>query len=317
MEEPYMRCVGKKDADGNPIIEYSDNSVKVFRDYPEEIDCRSCGTHVSNLRQVLEYSGFCRECYPQVMFNVPSKIPNNQFTGIESWVWTGRVSQTSDTKNTFGSGHYGADIHGNNFAISDAVIYNPDNDRENKKIFMISMEGIVTDLHRYSLDDGCYFDDFKGFLAAVFFNKENQRVLIHAKRLEALTCNHLALDNRELAKFEGKLDSMSCSFDPMNPKHKLKKVFSDPVSRAVWMSYRSNHILDQYSVERIKKVSLEISRDLKKNPLPRDRIHLWFKRKMAKFGFRDIPDEQIACLVPYLAGSRKAGYKVIEKTLSS
>jgi len=313
MTEPYARCMGKEDANGNPTIEYSDSSVKVFRDYPKEIDCRSCGTHVSNLRQVLEYSGLCRECYPQVMFQVPFEIHDSQFLRKETLVWTGRVNQTSDREPTSTSRAYGADYCRNNFAIGDTVLYNPDNDQENQKQLITSMEGTVTDLHRYSINDRCYFDEYKSFLAAVFFNKENPRVLIPAKCLEALTCNHLVLDSKVLASFEGKLDVMGCSFDPMNPKHKLKKVFSDPVSRAVWMSYRSNHILDQFAVDRLKRVSIEISNELTKNPLPRDRIHLWFKRIMAKSGFRDIDDEQIACLVPYLAGSRKAEYKIVLK----
>jgi len=318
MPEPYIRSVGEKNRNGDFTIKYSDDSVKVFRDYPKEIDCRNCGTHVDDLRQVLEYSGFCRECYPQIMFQVPFEMPGSQQSlRKETLVWTGRVIQTSDTKDTFGSGHYGADIHRNNFAIGDTVLYNLDNDQENQKQFITSMEGTVTDLHRYSINDGCYFDESKSFLAAVFFDSKNPRILIPAKCLEALTCNHLSLNPKTLADFEGKLDCMSCTFDPMNQKTGLKKVFSDTIARAVWMSYRSNHILDQFAVTNLTRVSLEISRELRKNPMPRERIHLWFKKVMAKSGFRDIDDEQTACLVPYLAGSRKAEYKITEKAQAS
>jgi hypothetical protein len=310
MDEPYVRCVGKLDDNGNPTIEYSDGSVRVFRDSPfkgereEKVDCKNCGNTIRDLSTLLQSNGFCKPCYPQVHFSVPYEIKSNT-EGWGNWRWTSQVKYTTDGHN---SSHLvrrsGADFFSNNFGVGDTVLFEPQRKTPPKHA-----EGTVIDLHRYSLSE-YNSDDYKIYLAKIFLHATKTLVAQEASQLEALTCNHVPLDTSE---FDGRLDDVPCTFEPQ--KAGLGEIFADDRARAFWMTYRLNHISDDNALVLLKKKAIEISRELKKAEFPRDRVHLWLKKALRTTCLQ-MEDDQIAALVPYLVGARKSGYHVVEKRIA-
>lgn len=105
---------------------------------------------------------------------------------------------------------------------------------------------------------------------------------------------------------------MPSKFDPLKSfKGKRKEVFLDVLARAIWMSYRSNHLVCEEDLARLDELTLDLAQQIRGSDVPGERMHLWFKKRFKMSGFR-MDDKQIAALVPYLTGERKANWQLVE-----
>lgn len=279
------------DKNGNVTIHWNDDTTDFHRDPPHPVPgCRSCGTDVHTVDDFFQYNGFCAPCFVDIKFGVPYKLEEQLSTGIDEFVWSGQVNQTSNSER-FGY-NYGADKNRNNFGVGDTVKVG-------------SEEATVLDIHEYLLN---YPPNCRKYLAKVFLDYTKTQGVFPAGSLEALTCNHLDLDT---SRFDDMLDNVSSTFDPMEEEG-LRKIFRNPISKAIWMSYRQNHIMCKGEIEKLNTIASSIAYDLSYMKIPRDRVHLWFKREFSKSKLK-MEDEQIAALVPYLVGRRKAHYHIEKK----
>lgn len=287
-------------------VTFEDDSQVLRDDVDLSLKCLGCYKtssergHLSNVAEYIQYHGFCRPCFAEKIFEVPGVLNLRA-----KFVWKRPVDRTRDAR-TDSESYNGADARGNNFGIGDNVKLF----RDTKKVKSDQGEGIVFQLHEYTADG---FGEYAKFLARVFFRETGEESLLWAEKLEALTCNAIRFDTSE---FEGSLTNTKCGFDPKKARNpKIKQAFEEDVARAIWMSHRLNYLYTDGDQEAVAELSLDINSELKKAQLPKERLHYWFKgefNRRVQMGFR-LRDQQIAFLVPYLAGERVATYKVIER----
>jgi hypothetical protein len=208
---------------------------------------------------------------------------------------------TSGAEGSFSRG--GADFFGNNFGLHDLVAYNPGHQTPEDLRFKGRIKGVVLDIHQYNPDIS--FGRY-GFLVRAYFDRVG-KIDFFASQMEALTCSGLKLDKKVIARFQEVLKDVPVFYDPF--QNEEGEAFSDPVARALLISYKQNHLVAEGDPPKINKLFCDIASRLKDREIPRERIHLWLKKQLGATRFT-MGDEQIAALIPFLVGERVANYHI-------
>jgi len=298
MEELYSKTAGltRGEKDGSFEIEWIDGTTTKHWSVPTKPICKNCRDDVFQVTFV-QYHGFCSPCFGELAFGMPGKLNSD----CGAYIWRRPVDQTSDTEG-FMDREIGADFLGNNFGVGDIVLYDPRRDRE--KRLSRREEGTVLAIYEYQLP---HQPRYNTFLTRTHFGG-GVGVTIPARSLEALTCDHLDID---MGDFEGLLDDVPSQFDPREVGEDMAKVFHDDIARAIWMSYRLNHLVDDAALDKLTRFSFETAKKLRGAKLSRERVHLWLKKKLRMAGFQ-MEDPQVAALVPYLVGERTSSFHLEE-----
>lgn len=283
-------------------ITWSDKSETHHPGVPEKIECVECKTPVSDRPAIVRFAGYCGECYPQVSFGVPHEMDLKRWSSDSPFYWRRKLKHTFNPRAE--NRDRGPDWNGNHFGVGDTVLYDVRKDPDEQILVLGPQEGRVVEIHEYK--QPCYAGREVAFLTRVEVDGKKADVL--ANRLEALTCEHVEMDT---SRFEGIYDNMPCGFNPMEGDEPIPTIFKDDVARAIWMFYISNHLTSTGDVDRLNEGALATSAKLKKVNLPKDRVHIWFKREFEKTGLR-MENPQIQALVPYLVGEKTTGYHVAE-----
>lgn len=237
---------------------------------------------------------------PEIAYGVPARI--NQQLG-KWYIWECRVSQTGRQKYSDRYPHYLTDQSGSSFGVGDTILYNPKlrDSRSRKK----PVEGIVIELHQYIKDWSGYGrslhpDDERTYGVKADFGQPLGQKFFPSQDLLALTNDQVVF--KDLEKFSKMKNVPFRDFDKVGQE--IKKIYEDSVARAIWMSYRLHHISDNGDIVRLNRSALRLSEELQKNPLPRNRLALWFRRNMRP----EISEDLALHMVPFLAGEKIATF---------
>lgn len=238
----------------------------------------------------------------------PKGIPTVLRVDEKSYHWEKAVDQTRQTHLGY---HnliaFSADRQGNNFGVGDTVVHNPSWYMSRRAKSAPVIEGTAAEIHQYyefdpsgewiiSHPDRTFgvrvVEATKGFLTDTFF--------LPSSRLEALTNDHV--------KFEGPSIPELRDVPFINPdqiSEDLKAILAEPISRALWISYRRSHLLHTGNHELLNRSSVQIAQVMREQPVPRDRLALWFKKNLRNLGL-DVSEEFAVFMVPYLVGEKEA-----------
>lgn len=221
---------------------------------------------------------------------------------VHPYGWEAAVDQTQLTKEGDPYHRFWPDHFGNNFGVGDTVLYNP------RLVFSGSKkpakEGIALEIHQYAQkpESGQVLNYPERTFGVLVDFGESEKIRFHpSAHLTAVTNDH-ALAPR-VDKIPDLKNILIFSSEPMNSK--MRDVLEDPVARAIWMGYRRAHIIDQYGLSVLEDSALNLAAELRKNPLPENRLSLWFKNKMKP----KINITLATFMVPYLTGEKIATYK--------
>jgi hypothetical protein len=287
-------------------IVWKDGKETIVKGLIKEVRCNKCCQifEESRLGEYVQYQGLCRPCFASSVFGVSGRIGLED--NVQDYLWKRPASKTISSVNNDDPDDEepnGADMLRNNFGIGDIVLHHPKTQRSRSS----KTEGVVTELHEYWKDNT---GELRTYLVHVLFKGSSGPQIFPAREIEALTCSALHLD---IHRWKEKLDNVECNFDPSQSKIPyVSRVFRDPIARAIWMSYKINHVFEGNDAEDLAIKSLDASQEIKSHPLPEERVHLWFKKKFnltppysCKMG-----DVQIAALVPYLIGEKVSEFHI-------
>lgn len=125
--------------------------------------------------------------------------------------------------------------------------------------------------------------------------------------------------------YDKELKDLVCTFDPM--KSDLKEVFEDDIARAIWMAYRRCHIVSPEMLRGLRVGSLEIAKDVRKNPDVLNRafaeLGYWIAQRICYYdssAFNSFThtqnkskaecEEFAEFILPYLTGEKVATFKI-------
>lgn len=299
------------DSDQITIFWDNEQTTEVSREeFDLESDCTNCNDRKISGLDRLKLGDLCKVCYPQVKFGIPPVL--NDFLEITTYLWQYPVSQTLSLIEGSQEGFFGkyvvGDLHGNHFGVGDEVLLLPRRDRSGRRIGQkkerVAKEGVAFEIHQYRemfADGTLYESGSKTFAVIVKLADGTLEFTQSANRIIALTETNVIYSNLR------KIPDLAPKLAPeVETTLKEKGILDDPVAFAIYAGYRVNHISDSRDVDRVEKSALEISQELRKQPVPKDRLPLWFKEVMRPSVGIDIA----RFMVPYLTGERVATYTV-------
>lgn len=229
------------------------------------------------------------------------EAPQVMLSGSDTYVLEKTVTQTRSGEFEHPYRRFYPSASGDNFGIGDIVLFNPRWMQPYSR--KPEIEGEVLAIHQYmqqKYPDSDYIhpDSTRTFGALVNFHGLNR--FLPSKLLLPLTNDHVTFEDTDY--FPKMIDVPFRNYSGASDR--IKQIYQDPVSRAIWMAYRLKHNVDPEALEVLNRTSLSLADELKQHPIERSRVALWFRRNM-----KPCVDEKFAvCMVPYLLGEKIATY---------
>jgi len=123
--------------------------------------------------------------------------------------------------------------------------------------------------------------------------------------------------------YDRDLTDYPCNFDPEQTR--FAKAFQNPISRALWIAYRGNHICAKSSLDALTFNSVKIAKEIESEPkyktpeykeklknLVRTELLLGSRGCHFSFYYNDI-HEYFEFVYPYLIGEKIASIKIMSK----
>ena len=126
------------------------------------------------------------------------------------------------------------------------------------------------------------------YFVVVDLSSQSPAAFVVSTSLEALTCEHVDFSKARIFR------------DLEDIKFEWDETPEDKLARTIWVGYRVCHAVSQYGIQELRKSALSVAQELRENPIPKERLALWFKKKMKPATGINFS----RFIVPYLTGEK-------------